>query len=83
MSVCAFPESNRGRATTIPVLVCSHMAGVATLGDDACVGPFGAVRVQLFLAVGFVVVFALSAVEARITLSSDTNALAFFNKRHL
>jgi len=59
-----------------PMLVCADVACVAALADDAGVGPFRAVGVELFAAVGLVVVFTLFAVETRIRLRADADPLA-------
>lgn len=58
------------------MLVGSHVRGVATLGDDASLGPDGAEGVHLLGAVRLVVVLALAALEARPRLGADADALA-------
>ena len=65
------------------MLVGADMRGIAALGDNAGVGPLGAVRVELLAAVGFVVVLALAAVEARPALGAHADALAFLDEGDL
>jgi len=57
------------------------MGRIAPLRDDASVRPLRAVRVQLLLAVCFVIVLALTAVEARVALGTDANTLALLDER--
>ena len=66
-----------------PVLVGADVGRVAALRDDAGLGPGGAVGVQLLAAVGLVVVFALAAVEARVGLGTDADALALLDQGDL
>jgi len=58
------------------VLVGSNMRRVASLGDDSGLGPFGTVSIQLMTAVCLVIGVALSAVETRVGLSTNTNSLS-------
>jgi hypothetical protein len=70
----------KGDKGSLPVLVCAHVRGVASLGDDAAVGPLGAVGIQLMAAVCLVIVLALPAVETGVGLRSYANALAWLNQ---
>lgn len=58
------------------MLVCAHVRGVASLGDDATVGPLGTVGIQLMATVCLIIVLALAAVETGVGLRSYTNALS-------
>lgn len=63
--------------------MCPDVGGVATLGNNTRIGPDGTICVELVLAVCLVIIFALSALEAGIALSTDTNTLALFDQGHL
>ena len=69
----------KGFTGSLPVLVCAHVRGVASLGDDAAVGPLGTVGIQLMAAVCLIVVLALAAVQTGVGLRSYANALAWLN----
>lgn len=63
------------------MLVCPHMAGLSSLGDDSSVRPFGSVGVDLEdAAVGFVFVFALLALATGEALGSHADPLTFFDE---
>lgn len=65
------------------MLVRPDVRGVTALRYNARVRPNGAVCVKLVLAVRLVVVLALFAFEASVTLSTDTNALSFLDQGNL
>lgn len=60
----------------------SHVARIPTLRDDAGLGPDGTVGVELMATVRFVVILALSALEAGVRLGADANALSGFDEGH-
>ena len=51
------------------------MGGITTLGDDASIGPLGAVGIELVFAVGLVLILALPTVKAGVGLGSNTDSL--------
>lgn len=65
------------------MLVGSYVRRVSSLGDNAGLGPYSAVSIKLVAAVSLVVVVALLAVEARVTLCSYTYTLTWLDKGHL
>lgn len=65
------------------MLVCSYMRRVAALGDDAGVGPGGAIGIDLLGAVRLIVILALAAVQARPGLGADADALPGLDERDL
>jgi hypothetical protein len=64
-------------------LVRADVAGVAALGDDAGLGPDGAVGIELVDAVGLVIVLALLALQAGVELGADADALARLDQSDL
>jgi hypothetical protein len=63
--------------------MCPDVGRVATLRDNARVGPDGTVRVDLVLTVCLIVILALPALKAGIALGTDTNTLALLDQGHL
>lgn len=61
----------------------ADVAGVPALGDDAGLGPDGAVGVELVHAVGLVIVLALLTLQAGVELGADADALTRLDQRDL
>lgn len=53
----------------------SHVRRVAALSNEACIRPLSTVCVTLLRAVCFIVVLALTAVQAGVRLSTNTDTL--------
>jgi len=56
--------------------MCADMRGVSALADNSRSRPLRAVSIQLMFAVRFVIIIALSAIEAGIRLGPYSDALA-------
>lgn len=70
-------------APNSPVLMRSHVGGIAALRNYAGIGPFRAVRVELIATISLVIILALPTVEAGEGLGTDADALAGFDECHL
>lgn len=66
-----------------PVLMSPNVRGVAPLENDVGPRPLSAVSIDLVLAIGFVVILALLAVETGPDLGADADALALLDGGHL
>jgi hypothetical protein len=64
---------------SVPVFVSADMRGITTLGYNTRVRPYCSVGIKLLTTVGLIIVLALSTIETRVALSTDSDPLALLD----